>query len=340
VTLPLAAAALVPLALAWAALPFLPALAELRARRDAAPLPVRERYGTDRRAGPDALGAAARRLLSTPAAPADDLRLLRHPTPLPPEAVDDPPLVVPGPAFFADAGGTRVAAPLYVGGTHDGGPGDDDAALYAAGPVRLGPGTVVRGWLHGECDVDVGAGSVLHGSASAGGTLRLAAGCRFERLHAPCVLFEGEAGAPPEPQATPPPPFVPAGARAAGRVLVRGDLTVPDGHVVREALVVTGTLRLGARARVEGDVKARGDVVVGPGAAGAGHGVAEGDVWLEAGAEVEGAVAAEGALELGPGARVGRPGRPASAAGRRVLAAAGARVHGTLWALGEGVAAP
>jgi len=334
VTTAILAAALPAVVLAWAALPFLPALAEFRARRDVAPLRIREHDRDDRRAASGALGTDARRFLRTPGSD-DALRLLDAPTLLDGDAA---PVVIPGAASFADTEGTHVAAPLYVHGPHQGGAGDHYVALYSAASARLGPGTTVRDWLHADADLTVEADSRLGGSTSAGRVLTVASGCRFERLHAPLVQIGSGTPLPP-PTVPSLPLYTPAGTLSAGRTLVHGDLTIPPRHVVRGALVVTGALRIGAGARIEGDVKAHGTIVLESGATVAGHLFAESDVWVEAAARVEGALATEARLELGPNVTVGTPTSPSSVSARRIVAAAGVRVHGTLWALDEGITA-
>lgn len=291
--------------LAWLALPFVPAVREAMRRRDAAPLAIAAQYGEDRRLGPEA-GAPPERgaLVARGGAQAT--------------SVAPGTLLVAGPAL-------RGASGLDVG------------ALRVGGVATLAERTVVRDRLAAGEAVAVGAGSALSGSVEAGRTLWLAAGCQFERVHAPTVRVDGGPALTLPP--TVPAPLAPLPAEAdvrAGRTLVTGDLHLPDGARHAGDLVVTGDLSLGAGAWVRGSVKAHGDVGIGPDAVIAGSAFAGGDLDVGAQAEVYGVAAAGATLRLGPACRVGRPDAPATATGRHVVASGGAVVHGTLWAEEEG----
>lgn len=289
---------------AWVALPFLPAVREALLGRDAGALPISDRYREDRRLGV-----------------APDGRVTVLPENETPPAPLDTPIAV-----------TQAAR------------GEDGAAyddLCADGPVRLGAGCTVRSRLHGRSTVEVGAGSVLLGTAEAGDLLWLGMGCQFERLHAPTIRVGTGATCGPVPRVVPvdmaPPPE--ADVRA-GRALVRGDFSVPSGARLDLDLVVTGTLRIGTGAQVFGSVKARRDLVLEPGALVGGSAVSDADVVLGPHASVGGAAIAGGHLQIGLCACVGRPLAPASATGRTVAVADGGCVHGTLWAQQAGHTAP
>ena len=307
--------ALTALLVGWLVLPFVPALHEAYRRRDSAPLALSDRYREDRR-----LGLAA-------AAPASDGE--------------------------TDAGALADAGPDGRGAaaeTFDGAPGLHVSELRVRGVARLGVGTVVARRLVAGDSAEVGAGSVLHGSAEAGDVLWLGPSCRFERLHAPTVctgarpsddLLDDPAPARLRQSGGRRPPgaafALPEGTEVlAGRALVTDHLALPDGAHYDGDLVVHGDLSLGAGACVRGSVKARGAARLAAGAVVTGHVVSGGDVSLAAEARVGGAALAEGTLSLGDGTRVGRPGAPSTATGREVTLADGVTVYGTVWARERG----
>ena len=203
------------------------------------------------------------------------------------------------------------------------------------GTLRLKAGTKVARNVAAGTTLEVEGGVVLRGSAEAGRRAWLGSDVRFERVHAPTIDIGVVLDTPP---ARRPPTFeVNLGVELlANRALVPGDLTLPARGRLDATLVVTGDLVIQDGAVVEGDVKAHGDIVVEPGARVGGNLFASGSLTIGDWAEVGGAAVTEQTLCLGRGARVGRPDAPTTASGRTVIAAAGACVHGTLWAEEEG----
>ena len=215
--------------------------------------------------------------------------------------------------------------------------------LRVRGLAQLAPGSVVRRRLVVGDSAEVGAGSALAGSAEAGDVLWLGPGCAFERLHAPtvCTGAPGACDGPmPSRGANRPLRLPEAAVVAAGRALVRGDLSLPDGTVHDGDLVVLGALVLGEGARVRGSVKARGPLRLGARAAVAGHAFSDASVTLGPDAAVDGAAVAADRLTLETNARVGRPAAPATATAREVVLGADVCVHGTVWARERGWTAP
>ena len=236
-----------------------------------------------------------------------------------------------------DAAASQPGAPrsAVIQDAVAGPPGLVTDEVHARTSARLAAGTEVRQRVTAGTTLDVATGSVLLGSAEAGERVRLAAGVRFERVHAP-VVEVGEAAERPDPARPPSFEVNPGVELLAGRALISGDLAVPSRGRLSADLVVTGDLVVGADAVVEGDVKAQGGVVLEAGARVTGNLFAGRSLTLGAWAEVDGAVVAEGTLRLARGARVGRPDAPTTATGQCVFVEAGVRVHGTLWAAEDG----
>ncbi len=186
----------------WIALAFAPSVQELYRRRDAAPLPVSDRYREDLRLGasdarPEVGIAPGKTLVGTVAADRT-LRLgvgcsferLHAPTvwfgaEVEQEALRPAPSLAfqPPPGTDLRAGRYLVQGDLTV-------PGDTqvDGDLVATGQVRLGTGVVVEGSIKSYGDLVVESGGTIRGNLFSRGDLRLASGCRVRGV----VVAEGE----------------------------------------------------------------------------------------------------------------------------------------------------
>lgn len=334
----------------WFLLALAPAFAELWLRRDAASPTLSDEYEEDLRRAAARFEARVR----------PHLDVLR-------EAGEDAPPSMPGIHVLCSETAVRTArmmlppAPyllsparewrlpprfildreLYAPGRLRCGPESDLFAVFGEEEIDLGPGSMVRRWLHGRGRVTAARGTRLHGNASSESALHLAAGCAFERLQAPAIVFGGQArGA--SPQNRKPGARIlyrPRGCfhETAARTYVRGDLHVPERHRLEGNVVVTGRLRLGAGAHLTGSLKAHGDVIASEAVIIDGSLFAAGDVRLGARSLVRGVVSAEGALVIETGVRLGAPEHPTTVSGARVHIAAGVRAHGVVWALEAGL---
>jgi cytoskeletal protein CcmA (bactofilin family) len=232
---------------------------------------------------------------------------------------------------------------VFAEGNIEGGEANVYRALLAGRDIHLDRGSSALRWLHAGGSVLAREECRLYGRASADEVLRLEAGCRFERLHAPTVAF-----------AAPGPPAPQNGERrvleladvervieaAAGRWLVRGSLTVPAGRLVTSDLVVTGSLRISAGARVAGSVKSHGDLILEDRACVDGSVVTERDLRVGRSCRIGGPVSAEGDAFVGTGTRLGSAESPTTLSVRRLGIEAGAVAHGTVWAHAGGEVLP
>lgn len=173
------------------------------------------------------------------------------------------------------------------------------------------------------------------------GTLVLAQGCCFERVHAPVVQF----GVPPDEVARAEPerkrldlsqlPRVSVQAPAVYRVT--GDCAIPAGASCVGSLVVTGTLAVGAGALIVGDVRARRGILIGTGAKVQGAVVSDGSIHFLSGATARGPVASETNVLLSSGTRTGHAHAPTTVTAPTIMAESGAVCYGTVWARQTGV---
>ncbi len=219
-------------------------------------------------------------------------------------------------------------------------------ALWAGGMLQLSPQTTVLRWAHGE-HVRIAGGCRLGGRISAAQTMTVGHGVAFRLLHAP-VLHFGEDGLPaaaardaglaglggtagnlglPEPVQWNP---------AARRGVCAQSLQIEPGRAWRGDLVCQGDLLVGRGARVRGSIKTWGTLRLDVGGRVLGNLVAAGRLALGADCVVQGAVVSETEVLIGPGCVIGAPGALCTVTAPRISVAAGATVHGTLWATEKG----
>ncbi|MHB8077723.1 MAG: bactofilin family protein [Candidatus Krumholzibacteriia bacterium] len=346
---------------AWAALPLLPALIELRRRTDVKPLRVVRASDVDIRHFAHRFRVWLDGALGEPIAAcraggavvegtlADGTRYAVLPDGAPPPLVPDAagPATCPGVLVGCGRLGLPAGAlfpfEVYAANSVEVGERTICRAILADGDLQLGRGCWSLRWLHARVALLAREGCALHGRASANISMRLEEGCRFERLHAPTIVF----GAP-APLATAPAARAPLVAGdvprliddAAGRWLVRGDLTIPAGRIVTADLVATGNLRVGAGALVEGGLKCHGDLELEGGVEVNGSVVSARDLRVGRGCRIHGPVIAEREARIGSGTRLGTAERPTTLSVRQLEIEAGAVAHGTVWAHGGAVVLP
>lgn len=228
-------------------------------------------------------------------------------------------------------------------------------ALWAGGRLKLAPESTVLRWAHAQ-DVEVAQGCRLGGRISAERSLRIGRGVHFSLLHAPVVHFSGDN--PQADAANDVDTAFDAGADldddaggvhgklglpaevvwnpVADRGVASQSLQVRPGRAWRGDLVCHGDLLLGRGTRVRGSIKTWGELRVDVGSRVVGNLVAVGQLALGADCVVQGAVVSETAVLLGAGCVVGTPEAPCTVTAPRIVVAAGATVHGTLWATEHG----
>ena len=117
---------------------------------------------------------------------------------------------------------------------------------------------------------------------------------------------------------------------------IHGDCHIADAQQVQGPLVVMGALVLGANCGVDGDIKAHGSVQVGRSSQIRGALFSLQSIALHEDVQVDGPVVSEAYVVVGPGVVIGRPEQPSTLSAAHVVASAGARVHGTIWASQSG----
>ncbi|MEO8449536.1 MAG: polymer-forming cytoskeletal protein [Gemmatimonadota bacterium] len=233
-------------------------------------------------------------------------------------------------------GGEMFLREVYGRSDILGGPDAAYRALLGDGSISLGERSRVLRWVHAVGPLIVGAGSSLLGRVSSDTSVLLGRGTLVERVGAPVIrtaerteprlalereradgesrMFE-----------------LPVGSRQIGNHLrIEGDLELPWHTVMETNLVVAGTLQVGPRARIQGNVKAHGDVVTERGSRITGSLVGRAAVTLGEDASVGGPIIAEGPLEIRSGVTIGAPDALTTISAPSLKLGLGVTIHGQI----------
>jgi len=351
----LATAGLFALAGALFLLSLMPAIVELRLKRDAQALNVIQQYAGDirhfsfgfRSYASDLLASLERCVASGETATGtlahgDQYLLLgRADTAqlLPPSASEKT-------CDFVVVAGTELTVPhgitfvkeLYASRQLTGGKNCTYRAILSDDAVRLGRASKVIRWAHAAKSIHAEQDCDLYGRISSEIEIDLQVGCLFQRLHAPRIAFglpaaqKDSAGALPLVQPTEPiSSFI-----AAGRRLVDGDLEIPAREIVEGSIVTRGGLHIGAGAQILGSVKSNHHLTVDSGAFVAGSLISATTMHIGADCQIGGPVIAEHEIVIESGSRCGTFDRPTTVSAPVIAVEEGVVAFGTIWARHEG----
>lgn len=353
--------------IAWLALPFIPALAELLRPRDATPL---EQVGRDAGALTHFADGFRRYLgevgltdaFEETVRESDPLTSLRDRTPVrvlrselqagsltespgTPRTGDSEPqaladlLVVDAPVTLPDD--MAYEREVYARRDVVGGARSVYRALLADGSATLGAESIVLRWAHADDTLTVGDGSTLTGRATARDELRLGAGVRFQRMQAGRIVVgndDRELTAPFVSEAAHTTPWLPDNATrmASDTLRIEGDVVMPAGAYASGHLVITGSVVIGNDSRIDGSIKSHGSVALGSHCVVTGTLAARDSVHIGAECRVGGPVIAEREITIGGDTWLGQPTRPTTVTAPRVVLARGVTVYGAVQARDEG----
>jgi cytoskeletal protein CcmA (bactofilin family) len=344
------------LAVALLTLPLLPALRELRLKRDAEQLIVIQQHAGEIRhfayvfrhyieglQGPlqhcVALGTTATGTLAN----GDQYVLLGRNDDasfLGAGKVKDStcPLIVFVGTDMALPGGLTFLKEVYAAGRLVGGEGATYRALLGDRDIHLERSSKVMRWAHSvgvfradhDCD--------LYGRVSSDQEILLQSGCMFQRLNAPSIAMAC-AGAGVE-HAVSPAPALSANRqipeRPPNRRLIVRDFEIRSGEVITGNIVTRGKLRIGAGARVLGSAKSNKEMVVEAGAAVEGSLISAATMHIGPGCQIRGPVIAERGMVIESGTRCGSAQTPTTVSSPIIDVEEGSLFFGTLWAREEG----
>ena len=321
--------------------PFVPAYKEWRSPSDCAPLPVSRHYANEidhfaeqfrdkALAEIAVLGAAEVKTFDFVHNPPDEMDWL----------IPTRPLI--GQEDIKPVCAVRCRQPLYAMSSLDCARDSSFAAIFAQGTIQLGPYSEILEWAHADGAVKLDVACIALRRLSSKVAIDLASQCCFERLSAPVIRF-GDLPAD-TPLAETPGIYsadidmLPGAIRRTPNLhLIKGDCSLPPGHVFKGSLVVTGRLIIGNYTTIIGDVKAREGTIIGTGVRIIGSLTSEDRIYILDHAEIAGPLISETDIVLGAGAMIGRPDAPTTVSAENIIAKSGAVAHGTLWARNVGV---
>ena len=213
-------------------------------------------------------------------------------------------------------------------------------AILAGQGIDLAAGSLTLRWVHAGGPVRIGERSVLYGRISSDERIDVDPGCSFERLYAPRIVFGADRRAHGV--------DTPDGARerrelqpddlpnliddAAGRWLYEHDLEIPPESRIVADVVATGELVVGGDTRIEGSIKSREPLRLEPGTEITGSVVSGGDLSIGMECRIGGPVIAEGNIRIESGAVIGTAASLTTVSGEGITIDTGVTIHGTIWA--------
>ena len=334
------------------ALPLLPALTELRLKRDAQPLGVIQQYGGEIRHFSYGFrtyiadlreplrecvksGTTARGTM-----PDGDPYLLLG-------RADDASLVSregkPATCQSVVAAGMDVVLPdgitfakeVYAMGEFTGGEKSVFRALLGEQGIHLRQASTVVRWAHSVGAFRAERDCDLFGRISSDREIQLESGCAFQRLHAPRIILGRsdieEISDDTESVLTTLP---------GGRRLIDEDLEIQPGEIVHANIVTRGRLHIGAGARVRGSVKSHRHMALESGVHVEGSLISASSMRIGHDCCIAGPVIAEREIAIETGTRCGSLLVPTTVSAPIIEIADGVEVFGTIWARSEGQVVP
>jgi cytoskeletal protein CcmA (bactofilin family) len=207
-------------------------------------------------------------------------------------------------------------------------------ALLSETDIYLGEGTKTLRWVHAQDNLFAEEHCNLFGRASAGHGITLAAGCTFERMHAPVIYSSAEAAAIDiRPESA---PFSKLAQAGIGRRRHHGRTHLVADEQHYGDLVSSKSLHMDKGACIYGSVKANGQIELAHHAEVDGSVVSTKSIHIASGSFVKGPLIAEHEIVIDSGVQIGLPGTPTTVSAKHIRVASGSVLHGTVWARVEG----
>jgi hypothetical protein len=333
-------------------LPMLPALIELRLKRDAQPLDVVQQYAGEIRHFSFGFRSYITNLLEplrecvssgTTAQgimPDGDQYLLLG-------CADDMHFVTAGEISATCqsvvAAGMDVVLPngitsakeVYAAGEFTGGEKSMFRALLGEKDIHLKPSSTVIRWAHAVGAFRAERDCDLYGRVSSDCEIQLESGCAFQRLNAPRIVL-GRLDAEETTVSTETVPTT----LPDGRRLVDEDLEIQAGEIVSANIVTRGRLHIGAGAQMLGSVKSHQHMTLEAGVNVEGSLISASTMRIGPDCRITGPVIAERGITIESGTRCGSVQVPTTVSAPTIEIEDGVTVFGTIWARTEGQVVP
>jgi cytoskeletal protein CcmA (bactofilin family) len=337
--------------------PLLPAIVELRLKRDAQPLDVIQQYGGDIRhfahgfrkfavgLQPQLQECVAAGTTVTGAFPdGDEYVLLGRADEsffLPATRRDSTwRSVVAAGVDLVLPDGLTFAKEIYAAEDLTGGESCTFRAILGEKDVRLQRSSKVVRWAHAVQTFRAEHDCDLYGRISSDREIQLQSGCVFQRVNAPLIVseFSDAASAPAQTGISA------AGHKSApaptGRVLYDDDLEIRAGEIVAGSVVTRGKLHIGTGARILGSVKSNGHMTVDSGVFVEGSLISATTMHVGHNCRIGGPVLAEHGIVIESGTHCGAAHTPTTVSAPTIELEEGVVVFGSLWARNEGRVVP
>lgn len=338
-------------------LPLLPAVAELRLKRDAEPLDVIQQYGGDirhfahgfRRVAialqPRLQECVASGATATGTLPdGDEFVLLGGADKsffVPTTRKDSTwRSVVAAGADLALPDSLTFAKEIYAAGDLTGGEHSAFRAILGEKDIHLQRGSKVIRWAHAAGRFRAEHDCDLFGRISSDQEIQLQSGCVFQRVGAPVIVAGFSDAAPIQSPHQPTSAGADAAPLPAGRTLYDGDLEIRAGEVVSGSIVTRGKLHIGAGAHVLGSVKSNGHMTIDSSVSVDGSLVGGMTTHVGSNCRIGGPVLAERGMVIESGTHCGTARNPTTVSAPTIELEEGVVVFGSLWARTEGRVVP
>jgi len=333
-------------------LPLLPALTELRLKRDAQPLDVVQQYAGDIRhfsygfrsyitdlleplRDCVASGTTAHGTMQN----GDQYLLIGH--------VND--------TRFVSAGGTTAmcqsvvaagmdvvlpdgitfAKEIYAAGEFTGGEKSVFRALLGEKGIHLRRACTVMRWAHAVGTFQAEHDCDLYGRISSDREIQMDSGCVFQRLNAPRIVLGRS-----DVEVTNVDIETVQTTQPGCRRLVDEDLEIQAGEIVSANIVTRGKLHVGAGAQVFGSVKSHEHMTLDAGVHVGGSVISASTMHIGPGCRITGPVIAEHGIAIETGTHCGSVRVPTTVSAPTIEISGGVTVFGTIWARTEGLVVP
>jgi hypothetical protein len=306
-------------------LPLLPALAELRLKRDAQPLNVIQQHAGEIRHFSYGFRSYIADLL-------EPLReCVASGTTAEGTMPNGDPYLLLGRAddtrLESTGGGTATCESVVAAGM--------DVVLLGETDIHLGRASTVIRWVHAVGRFQAERDCDLYGRISSDREIQLDSGCAFQRLNAPRIVLGRPNAQETDTSEDTVPPSLPVDRR-----LVDEDLEIQAGEIVSTNIVTRGRLHIGAGARMLGSVKSHGHIALGAGVHVEGSLISASTMHIGIDCRISGPVIAEHGIAIDSGTRCGSVRAPTTVSAPTIDIADGVTVFGTLWARTEGHVVP
>lgn len=210
-------------------------------------------------------------------------------------------------------------------------------ALLAEGNIVLDTSCTLLRWAHSAKAFQAGSECRLYGRASADGMMQLAAGCEFERISAPRIIFGTEAPAQVttwnkdalQPLAEP----SNISFKYNNRWVIDGSITLPENTYFEGDIIARQDIIVGRGSFIKGSLKSNGNLILEEKVCIEGSVVSAGNIMTGNGCKIKGPVIAEEQIIIGSGNNIGTASHLTTVTAPVVAVTTGSIVYGSVWAL-------